>query len=132
VQLDASLLHVRSGEVVWIGEHRVTEETLRAAGAEPLEITVSVDKRVTNGYAVQQAIDEANTETGRRRRAEYPNGTQIPQPRWGVTANARVTRGRCEAESGGATPTGDTLQSLTELVAGQLMGTIQTGAPTKG
>ncbi len=61
-EFNAKLMSVRTGSIVWLGNH-----TLTSADAEPLTITMDVERRVANAEAVTQAIRDYNLRGDRLR-----------------------------------------------------------------
>ncbi|GEM_PF-1725674 len=122
VGIDASLVHVRTGETVWIGEYKATEDMLTAT-RDPLRFQIDYHRYVNNEEDVYGWVRQQNTERARIVRA---NMTQQPQPpawQWVYEAKLDVVGGRCPTKPETLEP--DQLKALTELAAGQLISTIR-------
>ncbi len=54
-EFNAKLMSIRTGSIVWLGNHE-----LQSQDAEPLTITIDIERRVANGEAVLNAIRDFN------------------------------------------------------------------------
>lgn len=124
VSLDASLIHVKSGEVVWIGGHGVAEDMLAADG-HALTLSLMFNERVENTAEVEMFVRANNTEEARKLRASNDSQVQLPAWRWLSKLDLNVVSGRC-AGRGDTSSLRPNLQGLTELVARELIATIRT------
>lgn len=124
VSLDASLIHVKSGEVVWIGEHVATEDML-ASDAGGLAFSLVFEDRVVNVPEVASFVQMNNTEQARKIRGANGIEVSIPSWQWASALGINVVNGKCHAYSD-VNENRDPLQVLTEVVARELIATIRT------
>jgi len=122
VGLDASLVHVKTGEVVWIGEHKVSEDMLTGA-QDPLRFLIEYSKFVGNHDEVSAWVRQQNTQQARIQRYRMANQPKQPDWKWYYKAKMDVVGGRCPGANEPISP--DKLEALTELVASELISTIR-------
>lgn len=124
VSLDASLIHVKSGEVVWIGEHVATEDML-TFNDSGLTFSLVFEDRVVNVPEVTSFVERNNTEEARKFRGANGIEVSIPPWQWASTLDVNVLNGMCSTNSDVIKSRGN-LQVLTEVVARELIATIRT------
>ena len=125
--LDAKLIHVASGDVVWIGHHTVTEidaEDNQAA----LLLEVSYERDCANCNEVRRRIDFLNTPEQRRERARGSTSAFVPSYQYVETVSdaRRIGGSQCQYEEREDTEALQrTRRDLASRVAGELIGTIR-------
>ena len=89
--LNAKLIHVETGGIVWIGNHELNE---LSSGVQKLELELGQRTYVTNERAVQRFVHSQNTKAARKQRKKYP----VTIPEWQYTTDLirEVVSGRCE------------------------------------
>ena len=93
-ELNAKLIHVNTGEIIWIGNYELNE---MSAGLN--QITIELGQRTfpANEGAVNRFVQEQNSEFGRK--ARYQKEIRIPE--WEVETQLiplTVISGKCEKE----------------------------------
>ncbi len=125
--LDAKLIHVASGDVVWIGHHTVTEidaEDNQAA----LRLEVSYERDCANCDEVSDRIAFLNTEEMRRERARGEISPRVDSYRYVETVSdaRRIGGSQCQyGEREDTEALQRTRRELASRVAGELIGTIR-------
>lgn len=89
--LNAKLIHVETGGIVWIGNHELNE---LSSGVQKLELALGQRTYVTNEREVQRFVNLQNTKAARKQRKKYP--VTIPEWRYTTDLIKEVVSGRCE------------------------------------
>lgn len=115
--LNAKLIHVKSGEIVWIGNHELNE---LSAGVQKLTMEFGQRTYVTNERQVQNFVATQNTEQARKRR----KGKEVQLPAWEFRTDLIKEKisGRCEDSWKIAA---DDRRELSRNVAAQLINRIK-------
>ena len=123
IKLNASLVHVKTGEVIWIGEHQVHEGMLNTA--PPLEMIFDYKPAISNETEINDFIAAANTEAARKQRSKEATPTTLPE--WKVNGQMlyKVSSGKCDSLEAYNNRDQRRLQDLTDLVARELISTIR-------
>lgn len=121
--LNAKLINVKTGDVVWIGNHSASE--FHGADSQ-LELALEYRRYVANLREIQQAVNYQNQPHVREYRVDNP---PLPQPRFAteLVGPMNVGGASCEAEERTATQQDQIRNMLARNVAQQLIGTIRTG-----
>lgn len=89
--LNAKLVHVKTGEIAWIGEHSLNEYS---AGVQSVGFEFGKKRYVSNGKKIQRFIRRNNTEEARIRRAKQE--VSIPPFQYAESLiKPTVSSGRC-------------------------------------
>lgn len=117
-ELNAKLIHVQSGEIVWIGSHEMNEFS-----AQVERVVVELRQRtfVANAQEVQSFVAQQNT--AYQRQIRY--GQQVALPAWKyqmALVPPTVSAGRCEKTF---RPNDETSAALARRVANELISTIK-------
>ncbi len=136
VSLNAKLIDVETGDIVWIGEHSINN----ASSNKNLPIfNVTVAKSVNNEYEVQSIVDSLNTEKARLERGSSLTETvlnkgepvhkkvSLPNYTFSTTIQGpEVIEGICNENTQGIdTEVNKIKKRLSKLVAKELIGTIK-------
>ena len=114
--LNAKLIHVKTGGIVWIGNHELNE---LSSGVQKLEIALGQRTYVTNERDVQRFVHSQNTKRARKQRKKYP--VTIPAWQYRTDLIKEVVSGRCENSWN---ITADNRRALSRNVAKELIDTI--------
>lgn len=117
-ELNAKLIHVTSGEIVWIGQHQLNE---LSAGVQQISIEMGERTSPRNESAVESFVRIQNFEE--QRKARY--GKEISPPGWEYTTELippTVISGRCENDW---SMDSEIRTQLARNVAKELMSTIK-------
>ena len=124
--LNAKLIHVATGEIVWLGENRLNEYTTKS-GLNYLTISIGVNKSVANESEVRGFVRRNNTELAREQREGL--NTQVPDWTFNTTLiPATQVAGICRKEW---IPDKDKSMKLAREVAKELIKTIKTVSKEK-
>lgn len=119
-KLNAKLIHVKTGEITWIGEHQLDEFS---SGVQQVSIELGSKKFVSNYNEVRNFVRNENTDYARAQR--YGREIEIPKFRYSeALVQPTITAGRCEKEWD-ISPSMKT--DLARQVAKELIGTIRVG-----
>lgn len=120
-RLNAELVHVKTGEIVWIGEHEINEFD---SGVEQVTVEMGVLKTPSNEYEVRRFVDKKNQRSARI--ARY--GKEQPEPpRFEFEhqfIEPREVSGECPDE---LEVTEEKRRDVARAVARQLISTIRVG-----
>lgn len=120
-ELNAKLIHVKSGAIVWIGSHTLNE--LNSGAATKIAVEYSRIKKVNNEYQIQRFVDFNNTEEQRALRAD--RRTVVPPWQYSVNlVGPTVIQGHCKDRPENKE---SVRQKLAREVAKQLIKTISVG-----
>jgi hypothetical protein len=117
-ELNAKLIHVQTGEIVWIGSHEMNE-----ISAQVERIAVELRQRtfVSNAQEVQQFVAHQNTPY--QRQARYGRAVSLPQWKYQMAlVPPTVSAGRCEKTF---KLNDETSATLARRVANELISTIK-------
>ena len=123
--LNAKLIDVGTGNVVWIGNHLVTE--LDSADNEAnMTLEVSYRKYCGNCEEVIRLVNALNTESARQQRADKPQPS-LPPLRYvdDVSSPRKISGSQCEVEQRDEAETVRTRRQLASRVAEELIQTIK-------
>lgn len=120
-ELNAKLIHVKTGEIVWIGSHELNEFS---SGVQAIAVELGQRTYVANASEIRSFVATQNEPYMRQLRAERP--VQVPAP---VTRTDLigpiVSAGRCEKDW---KLDDDTRSQLARKVAHDLISTIRSGS----
>jgi len=116
--LNAKLIHVKTGEIVWIGSHELNEYS---SGVESVTVELGQRTYVSNTRQIQEFVNTQNT--GWQRQQRYNMFVQVPAPIMRTDLiPPTVSAGRCEKEW---KMDDDTRSQLARKVARDLISTIR-------
>jgi hypothetical protein len=116
--LNAKLIHVKTGEIVWIGSHELNEYS---SGVESVTVELGQRTYVSNARQIQEFVNTQNT--GWQRQQRYNMFVQVPAPIMRTDLiPPTVSAGRCEKEW---KMDDDTRSQLARKVARDLISTIR-------
>jgi len=121
-ELNAQLIHVQTGEIVWIGNHELNEWH---ANINPLTIEMGQRTFATNYSKIKNLINEANQPLARELRAK---GQSFSIPSFLMQTDfipPIVISGRCELENRSTDNIDDLRSQLARRVAKELVETIK-------
>ncbi len=121
VELNAKLIHVKSGAIIWLGKHQVHELSQAISN-----ITVEVGERIFANNLVEIAnfVNQQNQPAQRERR--YGKSTQLPEWQYAkALIGPRVIAGHCESAPSAMTINNKTRVQLVRTVAKELVQTIK-------
>lgn len=121
--LNAKLIHVQTGRIVWIGDHTAST---RGLYSNLLSLRLGVEEKVSNKVEVEKFVASQNTEFGRRLRKK---GDPINFPSWKVSylvPGPIVTNGYCRIEKSEISAK-SVRKELSKTVAKTLMKSIKVG-----
>jgi PBP1b-binding outer membrane lipoprotein LpoB len=121
-ELNAQLIHVQTGEIVWIGNHELNEWH---ANINPLTIEMGQRTFATNYSKIKNSINEANQPLARELRAK---GQSFNIPSFLMQTDfipPIVISGRCELENRSTDNIDDLRSQLARRVAKELVETIK-------
>ena len=123
--LNAKLIHVSSGDVVWIGSHKVTELD-HAENQANIELEVTYARNCTNCSELRNQVTRLNTDESRTLR--HGQTPPVLTPRYATTvSNARKISGsQCAIDD--RTDLEKVRLQLASRVAEELIGTIRFAA----
>ena len=125
--LNAKLIHVASGQIIWIGEHSASTRGLLE---NALAVRVGVEEEVVNKEQIERFVAAQNTESARKNRD--PN-KPVKLPEWEIRAKVLkpiVTNGYCRIEKSSISRE-QVRSQLSKLVASTLMRSIRVGPPRR-
>lgn len=117
-ELNAKLIHVQTGEIVWIGSHEMNEVS---AQVERIAVELRQRTYVANAQEVQKFVAQQNTPY--QRQVRY--GREVALPAWKyqmALVPPTVSAGRCEKTF---RPDDETSATLARRVANELISTIK-------
>ena len=117
--LNAKLIHVASGEIVWIGENKLNELD---SGVNNITIELGARKKVSNAQSVRDFVRRNNGMYARELR--YGRDTRVPA--WDFRTElipARLVKGTCSHKW---TPTNEQSLKLARKISKELIATIKT------
>jgi hypothetical protein len=118
--LNAKLVHVRTGEIAWIGEHQLNEFS---SGLQNVTIELGSQRFVDNADSIRQFVNEQNQVWARQMRFHQP--VQVPAfTHSDSLIPPQVAAGRCEQNWNISS---ETKTRLARQVAKELIGTIKVG-----
>ena len=118
-QLNAKLIHVKTGAIVWIGEHSLNEYS---AGVTPLGFELGSKRYAANAYAVRSFVESQNTEFARINR--YGKNIDVPSYNYKEElVPPALSAGKCPSRA--PMSNDETKISLARQVAKQLIYTIK-------
>ena len=122
VELNAQLIHVQTGEIVWIGNHELNEWQ---SNINPLTIELGQRTFSTNYYQIKNAINQANQPLARELRAKGQS-FNIPSPLMETELiSPIITSGRCDSKNQSADSLDDLRSQLARRAAKELVETIK-------
>lgn len=116
--LNAKLVDVKTGEIVWIGNHQLNEFS---SGIHKISVEMGSRKYVTNEKLIEQFINDNNTEQARKDRS----GKEVSIPAFAYKTDfikPTVASGRCEQTS---SISNDDKSDMVRQVAKELISTIK-------
>lgn len=117
-QLNAKLVHVKTGEIAWIGEHSLNEYS---AGVQSIGIELGSKRYVSNSNRIRSFVYTNNTP--RAREARFGKEVKIPEFEYAESlVKPTVSSGRCSNEWN---VDSDTKVKLARQVAKELISTIK-------
>jgi hypothetical protein len=119
-ELNAQLIHVQTGEIIWIGNHELTEWS---SGADGVSIELGQRTYPENYNQIKSYVDAENSPEARLFRAANKTSPNIPSivMKTDLTPSI-VTRGHCDKQ---ARADDEVRSQLTRAVARELMETIK-------
>jgi hypothetical protein len=121
-ELNAKLIHVKTGEIVWIGSHELNEYS---SGVQSISVEMGQRTYVANAKDIRQFVDTQNQPYARQ--ARYNRPVQVPAPVMRTDLiEPIVSSGRCEKEW--KLDDVDTRSQLARKVAHDLISTIRSSS----
>jgi len=117
--LNAKLVHVATGEIAWIGEHRLNGYS---AGSQNVTVEFGRREYVANQAEVRRFVQQQNTETARLARFNQ-DVKPLPFDYQISLIKPTISAGHCESDW---TPDSETKAHLARQVAKELITTIHT------
>lgn len=117
-ELNAKLIHVQTGEIVWIGSHEMNEIS---AQVERVAVELRQRTYVSNAQEVQTFVAQQNTPYQRQLRY----GREVTLPAWKyqmALVPPTISAGRCDKKF---KPNDETSATLARRVANELISTIK-------
>ena len=122
--LNAKLIEVASGNIVWIGNHTVTELD-RPGNEANIELEVKYRRYCTNCQEVKQFIDRQNTEQARIDRHTNPVTVPGLEYKTTVTDPVKISGNQCDSEERKEPELRRARRLLASRVANELIQTIR-------
>lgn len=124
--LDAKLIDVATGNVVWIGNHTVTELDTSGNAAD-ITLEVRYQRRCKNCTLIREQVDSANTEQARIERGRSKQAPIIDTPVYetSVFGPTKISGAQCNHENRLEPELQRTRRELATRVAQELVGTIR-------
>jgi hypothetical protein len=120
-ELNAKLIHVKTGEIVWIGSHELHEYN---AGMQQVSVEVGQRTYVANAKELRAFVEQQNNPY--MRQVRYGRLVQVPEPVMRTDLIApMVSSGRCEKDW---KADDETRSQLARKVARDLISTIRSGS----
>lgn len=121
--LNAKLIHVRTGNVVWIGNHSVGE---LESGQSNMELELRYRRYVANEQQIRNFVNQQNLPHVRENRGDF---VQVPsfQYREELTGPVQISGVSCTVKDRSADEVNNTRNQLSRRVAVDLIGTIRVG-----
>lgn len=117
-RLNAKLVEVKTGQIVWIGEHSLNEFT---SGVENIDVELGVEEFVANKKMIMKFVDDNNKPEARKNRSK---DISIPEMRTEQRLiGPTVTSGNCKESA--PSITSEKSARLAREVAKQLIKTIR-------
>ena len=120
-ELNAKLIHVKTGEIVWIGSHELNEFS---SGVQNIEVELGRRTYVANANEIRNFVTAQNHPYARQVRYNQPVQAPAPVMRTGLIG-PMVSAGRCEKEW---KLDDETRSQLARKVARELISTVRSGA----
>jgi len=118
-KLNAKLIHVKTGDIVWIGEHSINEYT--KSGTNKLIVGLTSQKYITNKSDIQNYVSKQNTHYNRI--ARYNKKTKYPTFEFDTKLDGPIIlSGYCSQE---IYPDNKKRATLARQVAKELISTIK-------
>jgi len=121
--LNAKLIHVKSGNVVWIGNHAATELD---GNESPMNLELTYQRRVANLNQVREYVDYQNQPMVREQRGDI-----VSLPDWQYRADVigptHVSGANCKLEQRSDDEINQIRTNLSRRVATELISTIKVG-----
>ena len=120
--LNAKLIHVSSGNVVWIGSHRVTELD-HAENQANIDLEVTYERRCTNCSDLRDQVMSLNTDEARTLRHGQTTPVFTPRYTTAVSNVRKISGSQCSIDA--RTDLDEVRPQLASRVAEELIGTIR-------